>query len=155
MPERPTTAIEPQRGPVLTTAAALFLLGLVLHTADHFRRGIASLTPQVLWAGNVNTVFSLGVIALVFMRHRLAPAAAAVFGFATAFGVAAVHLTPHWSAFSDSLPDGRVDLVTWVAVLVEIAGALALGAAGLYALRMPEPGRRELSGWTAGRTPGR
>jgi hypothetical protein len=49
--------------------------------------------------------------------------------------VSAAHLLPHWSSLSDSLPDGNVDGFTWVAVLIEIVGALALGIAGVNALR--------------------
>ena len=52
-------------------------------------------------------------------------------GFSMAVGVSAVHLPPRWSALSDSLPDGNVSPVTWVAVVCEIAGALAFGWAGL------------------------
>jgi hypothetical protein len=46
-----------------------------------------------------------------------------------------VHLPPYWSTFSDSLPDGGVDALTWVAVLAEIAGAVAFGAVGVHVLR--------------------
>jgi len=56
-------------------------------------------------------------------------------GFTAAIGVSASHLLPHWSALSDSLAEGNVDAWTWVAVLIEIVGALAFGAAGAYALR--------------------
>ena len=37
--------------------------------------------------------------------------------------------------FSDAFPGGAVDALSYTAVLFEIGGALALGAAGLYALR--------------------
>jgi hypothetical protein len=52
-----------------------------------------------------------------------------------AIGVAAVHVLPHWSAFSDPLPGGNVDAFSWVAVLAEIGGALVLGMAGAAVLR--------------------
>ena len=52
---------------------------------------------------------------------------------------AAVHLLPRWGAFSDSLPDGGVDALSWAAVLLEIGGALAFGVAGAYALRRGTP----------------
>jgi hypothetical protein len=35
---------------------------------------------------------------------------------------------------SDSLPDGHVDAMSWAAVLIEITGAFAFGAAGLHAM---------------------
>jgi hypothetical protein len=44
-------------------------------------------------------------------------------------------LLPRWSALSDSLPDGHLGAVTWVAVFAEIIGALVLAVAGLAALR--------------------
>jgi hypothetical protein len=94
------------------------------------------LTPEVFWAGMVAAVVSLVAIGLVLVRHRLAPLFAAAVGFPLALGVAAVHLLPPWGVLSDSLSAGGVDAFSWVAVLAEIGGALLLGAAGLYALRL-------------------
>jgi hypothetical protein len=122
---------------VLRTAALCFAAGLALHTADHLRRGVDVLTEHVFWGGMVLTTTSVIAIVLVLTRHRAAPVIAAVVGFTAAIGVSAAHLLPTWSALSDSLPDGHVDVMSWVAVLIEIAGAVALGAAGLYALRAP------------------
>jgi hypothetical protein len=119
----------------LRAAAVLFGAGLVVHTADHLRRGLDVVTSQVLWGGNVLAALALVAIALVFARHHAAPAVAAIVGFTAAVGVSASHLLPHWSALSDSLPDGNVDALTWFAVLLEISGALALGVAGVMALR--------------------
>ncbi|HEX9969523.1 MAG TPA: hypothetical protein VGB03_05235 [Acidimicrobiales bacterium] len=126
---------------LLRRAATVFAAGLLLHTADHFRRGTDILTKHVLAAGTLSTLAAVVVLALVFTRHRWAPAAAAALGLSMAFGVTAAHLLPTWSAFSDSLPDGHVSAVTWVAVLLEIAGAALMGAAGLAALRPREPAR--------------
>lgn len=55
--------------------------------------------------------------------------------FPTALVVAASHLLPQWSALSDAFPGSGVDALSWAAVLSEIAGALAFGAAGAYVLR--------------------
>jgi hypothetical protein len=120
---------------VLRYAALLFAAGFLAHNADHFRRGVDVLTPQVLWAGSVAAVLSVAAIALALAAHRLAPVVAVAVGFPLALGVSAVHLAPPWSAFSDSLPSGGVDALSWAAVLFEIGGALVLGAAGVYALR--------------------
>jgi hypothetical protein len=49
-------------------------------------------------------------------------------------GVAAVHLLPQWSAFSDPFPGSSVDIGSWIAVCIEILGAVAFGLAGLSAL---------------------
>lgn len=64
---------------------------------------------QVLWAGNLST----------------------------ALGVAAVHLLPSWSVFSDSFGGGGkgITAMSWSVVAVEIAGALAMGINGAFALR--------------------
>ncbi len=120
---------------VLRYAALFYATGFLVHTADHFRRGLDVLTPQVLWAGELTGVVAVAAIALALLRPRLAPLVAAATGFSLGLGVAVVHLLPRWSALSDSLPDGGVDALSWAAVLIEIAGALAFGAAGVYALR--------------------
>jgi hypothetical protein len=123
---------------LLQYATVLYSAGLLAHIADHLRRGIDVLTPQVLWAGNISTLAGLALIVAVFARSRLAPGAAVVFGFGAAFGVAAVHLLPHWSALSDAFPgshDAGVTAISWVVVLVEIVGSLAMGIAGVAVLR--------------------
>jgi hypothetical protein len=124
--------LDPDR--VLTSTALFFLVGWTLHTADHFRRGTDVVTGEVLWAGTASGILAIAAIVLALRHHHLAPYAAAAVGI-TGFAIAAVHLLPSWGAFSDSLPDGRVDGFTWAAVLLEIVGALAFGAAGVFALR--------------------
>ena len=119
----------------LRWAAVLLAVGLLVHTADHLRRGLDEITTQVFWAGNVSTVLALAAITLVFAGHRRAAQLAVVVGLSQALGVAAVHLLPAWGVLSDSLADGGVDAISWVAVLAEIAGAAAFGAAGLFALK--------------------
>jgi hypothetical protein len=129
----------------LRYATAGYALGLALHTADHLRRGLSVITPEVLWVGNISTLAGLVTIALVFMRHRAAPLAAAVLGLPTALGVAAVHLAPRWSAFSDSFPGAHhtgVTAVSWLVVALEITGAAAMGVAGIAQMRrqhLPTP----------------
>jgi hypothetical protein len=120
---------------LLRLTGAVYLLGWSLHTADHLRRGLDAVTSEVLWAGNVSGVIALVAIGVALAGHRLAPIAAIAAGLPAAAGVAAVHLLPGWGVFSDSLPDGNVDALTWAAVLVEIAGALVFGLAGLVAAR--------------------
>ena len=130
---RETQAGEHQGYRLLRYACIFYAIGLVVHGADHLRRGIDVLTPEVIWAGTLTNVIGLIVITLVFSGHRLAPLAAAGVGFSFAAGLAAVHLLPEWSAFSDALPGGEeVEATSWAAVLIEFAGLLALGAAGTY-----------------------
>lgn len=129
----------------LRYGALLYGAGLALHLADHIRRGIDVLTPEVERAGYLSTIVGLVVIALILVRHRWAPAMAAAIGIPVAVGVAAVHLLPRWSDLSDSFVGPRgtgVNGFSWMVVLVEIAGALALGLAGLNALRGPRSAAR-------------
>jgi hypothetical protein len=118
----------------LRLCALVYALGLALHTVDHVRRGLDVVTPQVLWAGNVSTAIGIAVVVLVIVGNRHAPFLAAVTGFPIAIGVAMVHLVPRWSALSDSFEGARgtgVTALSWSAVLLEIAGALAMGIVGL------------------------
>ena len=122
----------------LRAAAIVYAVGLVLHTADHLRRGLDEVTPAVLWAGNVSTAIGLVTVVLVLAGHRRAPLVAALTGVPIALGVAAVHLLPSWGAVSDPFVGRAAAGVTawsWTVVLVEIAGALMLGLVGVQMLR--------------------
>jgi hypothetical protein len=128
---------KPNTDIALRLAASLYLVGLIAHTADHIRRGTSVITTEVLALGVLSTIAGIITLALILMRNRRAPVAAAVFGFQVAIGVSAVHLLPKWSAFSDAFPGSRgtgISTVSWTVVLVEIAGGLALGIAGASAL---------------------
>ena len=127
--------MDPMRA--LRISAGVYAFGLVVHTFDHFRRGLDASSPQVLWAGNLSTLLGVIAIVLVFGGHRWAPAVAAITGIPVTVGVAAVHLLPSWSALSDSFPDGGhgISALSWIVVSIEIVGALAMGIAGLFAWR--------------------
>jgi hypothetical protein len=115
----------------------LYGAGLVLHLADHIRRGTGVLTGEVNLLGTLSTIAGVITIGLVLTHHRWAPHAAVALGFPVAIGVAAVHLLPRWSDFSDAFPGSTtgVTALSWTVVLIEIAGAFVLGMAGLAALR--------------------
>jgi hypothetical protein len=135
-------------GRALRYATGLYAIGLVVHTADHVRRGTEVLTTEVTVLGTVSTLGGLVVIALVLAGHRLAAPVAAAFGFSSALGVAATHLLPEWSDFSDAFPGSHhtgVTALSWVVTLVEIAGLLAVGATGVYALRQERLAMRSTS----------
>jgi hypothetical protein len=124
----------------LRYATAVYAVGLVIHSADHVRRGFNVVTPGVLWLGSVSTVAGLATIALVYMRHRWGPLAAAALGLPVALGVAAVHFLPKWGEFSDAFPGAHntgVTAFSWFAVSVEILGAIAMGLSGIAILRHP------------------
>jgi len=124
---------------LLQRSAFFFLFGFVAHTADHARRTLHVLTEHVIWAGTMVSMLTAVILTLLVTRHRLGALFAAVGGFSIAIGVSATHLLPQWSAMSDPLPGGEVDAFTWIAVLLEVSGALALGIAGLMVLRAERP----------------
>ena len=123
----------------LRTTSLVFAAAVLVHGADHLRRGIDAVSTTVFAAGNAQLVAGAIAVALVLRRHPLAPAVAVGVGFVSAFGFAAAHLLPHWSAFSDAYvgvqrgPD--VNAFSWFTALFEIAADLAFGFAGLAVLR--------------------
>jgi hypothetical protein len=136
MIDQPTRMEDSRRAArALKYAALVYAVGLLVHTADHLRRGLDILTPEVFWAGSVTSAVAVAAIWIALAGNRLAPVIAFAHGITQGLGVAAVHLLPSWSSFSDSLPDGGADVLSWAVVLVEIAAALAFGAAGAYLLR--------------------
>lgn len=120
---------------VLQYAAAVYFVGFMFHNGDHVRRGFDVVTRHVFWGGTAVGLATVFALALVVIRHPMASRVAVAVGFGVALGVTAAHLLPEWSAFSDSLPDGNPDAMSWAAVVAEIAGAFTLGMAGLYAVR--------------------
>jgi hypothetical protein len=120
---------------LLHRAALFFLFGFAVHNADHARRGLHVVNEEVIWAGTMVSMIAAVTVTLLATRHRLGALVAAGAGFYIAFGVSASHLLPQWSPLSDPLPGGDVDAFTWIAVLLEVSGALALGIAGLLAVR--------------------
>jgi hypothetical protein len=122
----------------LRWAAAFYGLAWAVHTGDHLRRGLGVITTEVTVLGTVAAVLQLLAVAAVFVRRPWAPLAAVAIGFPDALGIAAVHLLPHWSSLSDAFPGVHGTGVTgfsWFAAVIEIAGALAFGLAGIYAWR--------------------
>ena len=126
---------------VLRYAALVFTAALVVHGADHWRRGFKVLTPEVYWAGMVLWVLAVLSITLVLTRHSWGPLVAVAVGFPTAVVVAASHLLPHWSSFSDAFPGSGVDSWSYAAVVVEIIASLVFGAAGVRNLLRPRQRR--------------
>lgn len=119
----------------LQAATGIFAVGFVLHNADHVRRGFDVVNDGVIIGGTLAAMLVAVLFTVVALRHPVAPAVAAVVGLSLAVGVGAVHLLPSWGEFSDSLPDGDVDALTYVAVLGEIGGAVLVGAVGVRILR--------------------
>ena len=138
--------VAPDGERLLRATGVVFAVALLVHGADHARRGVGELAPAVFWLGNAQTLGALTALFLVFTRHRWAPVAAIVVGFASAVGFTVVHLVPDWGALSDAFPGahGHADVTTfsWFAALFEIGADLAFGAAGVFALRRAHEARR-------------
>jgi hypothetical protein len=137
------TWLDDQRGARwLRYAAAFYALAWAVHTGDHIGRGLGVVTTEVAVLGSTVAVLQLAAVAAVFAGWRWAPLAAVAIGFPDAVGIAAVHLLPHWSAFSDAFPGSHgtgVTTFSWLASILEVVGALAFGFAGLYARRQITP----------------
>jgi hypothetical protein len=116
-------------------AGWLFAVGSAIHIFDHLRRGQGSVTEELYWAGNVALILQVIVVTLVLTRHPNAPIVATAVGIPLALAFAGAHWLPHWSELSDSFVDERVAAFSYLASAAEIAGAFAVGAAGLALLR--------------------
>jgi hypothetical protein len=120
---------------VLRAAAIFFGLAVLIHNADHLRRGGDSVSTEVFWVGSSALVLETVVVALVLMRHRAAAIAATVIGLSLAFGYISVHFTPERGFFSDSLLGVDASSVSIAAAFLETASAFLLGIAGARVLR--------------------
>ena len=126
----------------LRWAAWFYALAWAIHTADHLRRGLGVVSSQVTVLGLSAAVLQVVAIVLVLRRNRYAPAVALAIGIPDGIGIAAVHLLPHWSAFSDAFPGAHHTGVTgfsWFAAIVEVLGALVFAAAGWGVFRRQHP----------------
>ncbi|HEX3607967.1 MAG TPA: hypothetical protein VH134_18755 [Candidatus Dormibacteraeota bacterium] len=123
---------------LLRWTAVLYAVAWAIHTGDHIRRGTGVVTVEVSTLGSIAAVLQLLVVGSVLLRWRWAPLAAAAIGFPDAVGIAAVHLLPHWSAFSDAFPGARgtgVTAFSWCAAILEVTSALLFALAGTHAWR--------------------
>ena len=120
----------------LHLAGLLLAVGSAVHLIDHLRRGQGSVTDELYWAGNLALIVQVAVITLVLTRHRLAPLAAAAGGFPLALGFLSAHWLPEWSALSDPVWEiTSLPALSYAASALEVAGALAVGVAGLAIVR--------------------
>ena len=120
----------------LQAAAVLFGVGSAVHVVDHLRRGQGSVTDELYSAGIAALVFQVVIVTLGVTRHRTAPLWAAAAGLSLAVAFTSAHWLPEWSALSD--PVWEVDSLpglTAAASLAEVAGAMAVGLAGLAIVR--------------------
>jgi hypothetical protein len=126
--------------------AALLLVGAdVAHALDHTRQA-RTLATEVYGAGVAGWIALAVLLVLVARGHRLAAPYAAAVGLSVAAGFVAVHLLPHWSAFSDPYSGFHPDALSWGLVAVPALAALNLVARAARARSRtrrspPGPGR--------------
>ena len=123
----------------LRVTAVVFAVAVVVHGADHLRRGSDVVTGVVRDAGAAQAVLVAFAVVLVFRRHRLAALVAVIVGFLSAFGFGAAHLLPQWGAFSDPFTGSAVapgvTAFSWFTAAFEIAAGVAFGIAGLRRMK--------------------
>jgi hypothetical protein len=124
--------------PLLYAALAVLLMQ-VLHTLDHILvqdRGLGPLATEVTLVGYVGFAVNLALLYLVLRGDALAPLAGLAFGLSVIAGGVAVHLLPHWSAFSDPYRDlSVVEAATWISVYALIASGALLALVAARELR--------------------
>jgi hypothetical protein len=79
---RVTYALATPDARLMARAAIFFASAVLVHNADHLRRGGDWVSAVVFWLGSGAIILEVGLVALVFMRHAAAPLAAAIGGFA-------------------------------------------------------------------------
>jgi hypothetical protein len=113
--------------------ASIVMLGVhALHDLDHVRQG-RSLEATVITLGVLAYAAGLAVLLMAWRRHPQTSHAAIAVGFATALGFVLVHVLPDWGPVADGYPGIDVDLLSWLIVVADIAGAAWLGWIGIDA----------------------
>jgi hypothetical protein len=120
----------------------VYAAAIIAHGADHLRRGLDAVTPEVFWAGIAGAFLAGIAIAAALVAGRSAGALAVVVGLPSALGIAAVHLLPGWGPFSDSFWKPGTAAASWAAVSFEIIAALAFATAGVTCMRASSEERR-------------
>ncbi len=119
----------------LIAGNALLVALLVVHALDHVLRQDAPVPSATAAAGTAGFVAAVLALGLALASHRLAPAATALVGLATAVGFVAIHVFPEWSAFSQPYADIDADTISWTAMIVPALAAAGVGTIGVHAAR--------------------
>jgi len=114
-------------GTALGRAALLLVAADVLHALDHTRQG-RNLASEVYVTGVAGWIALALLLVLIARRHRLAALYAGAVGVSVAVGFLAVHVAPHWSAFSDPYSRFHPDALSWALVVVPVLAAVNLVA---------------------------
>ena len=99
----------------LRVTGAVYAAAIIAHGADHLRRGLDAVTPEVFWAGIAGAFLAGIAIAAALVAGRSAGALAVVVGLPSALGIAAVHLLPGWGPCSDSFWKPGTAAASWAA----------------------------------------
>lgn len=117
-------------------AAAMFGLVVLVHGADHVRRGVGSVGADVFWVGTSAIFLEVALVVVGVQRHRLAPLASFAGGASLAVGYVVVHFLPGRSWLSDSFTSAvNVSMLSWTAATLEVLAATTLGIVGFLVLR--------------------
>ncbi|WP_410870470.1 hypothetical protein [Nocardia sp. A7] len=124
----------------LRATTAVFAVALLVHGADHLRRGMDATSALVNALGTLQLLFALLTVILVLRRRQEAARAAVFIGFASAVGFTIVHVLPDWfgplsDSFINAPASSGVTGFSWFAALFEITADLAIAFAGLSVLR--------------------
>lgn len=131
-----STRSEPTSDKVALGAGIILLTATVLHILDHVRQGRP--LPGVLsLVGATGLVLAVVSILLALRHHPLVRKVNLVVGFGTVAGLAAVHVLPHWSVFSDPYPEVHVDGLAWTSLIALMVAAGALGMTSFAANKKP------------------
>ncbi|MEM8707127.1 MAG: hypothetical protein AAGE98_11770 [Actinomycetota bacterium] len=119
----------------LRVATGVFAVGFVLHHLDHLRRGYGVVDDGVILGRTVAAMLVAVLFTLVVTRHPSAPVAAVGVGAAVLAGVVAVRVVPPFGPPSDHLGAEGTEVWSWLAVGIELVGAVVLVLAGRRARR--------------------
>jgi hypothetical protein len=120
----------------LLAAAAFFTVAVLIHNADHVRRGADAVSKDVFWVGTTSIALEVALVVLATQRHRLAALAATAGGLSLAAGYVLVHFLPARGWLSDSFTSAsNVSPLSWTAASLEVVAAATLGVVGLMVLR--------------------
>jgi hypothetical protein len=128
---------EDKRAPAGTRLVAIsaMLIGLtVIHDLDHVRQG-RRLQAELYVVAVLALVSLTTTLVLLLRRHPMSELAAIVVGLATVLGVAAVHVAPRRSLFSDSYPAANADLLSWAIIILMMLFGVVLALESFSALR--------------------
>jgi hypothetical protein len=122
--------------PALVRPSAVLLALLVVHVADHTLRQDRAVPGELSFLGSTGLIAAALVLALALRRRPEASALAVIVGAGTAVGFAAVHLLPHWGAFSDPYPAAHLDALSWASMLASLLAGAWLALAGVREARL-------------------